>query len=85
MEKDRPSLISDLESCARSHGVLFALVKDLALCIFQPTGTVLLFISACFAWFSCLLMGCFCMSLALTVGSASSGMRLCTVFSGLFV
>lgn len=31
IEKDRPSLTRNLESCAPSDGVLFALVKDLVL------------------------------------------------------
>lgn len=31
IEKDRPSLTRNLESCVKSDGVLFALVKDLAL------------------------------------------------------
>lgn len=31
IEKDRPSLMSNLESFTQSDGVLFALVKDVAL------------------------------------------------------
>lgn len=33
LTEDRPSLTRSLESCAQSDGVLFALVKDLAICM----------------------------------------------------